>query len=199
LKLLLAARERVKKGDVLNRPEMAKVLEMTDRNLSIIMEKDPDFPIAVRGRQGVAYQLDGRAVIDHMIAGCRALLAERKKRATRLNRLASAGADVAAAEAEDETLSPQDLKITGDAQMTAHKLKLAQGKYLPKDAALAFMLDYHGRFQSETLGLLSRVDPAGQWPAEVRKGVDDGMRTLLVNLQAAMDAFIASHRVQNPA
>lgn len=178
---------------------MAKVLEMTDRNLAIIMEKDAEFPVVARGGQGVAYQLNARAVIDHLIAGCRALLADRKKRATRLNRLASAGADVSAAEAEDETLSPQDLKTTGDAQMTVHKLKLAQGKYLAKDAALAFLLDYHGQFQSETLGLLSRIDPAGQWPAEVRKGVDEGMRTLLVNLQTAMDLFIAKHRVPNPA
>lgn len=40
-----------------------------------------------------------------------------------------------------------------------------QKRYVGADRTSALLAEYHGQFQSNVLGLVGKVDPAGQWPA----------------------------------
>jgi hypothetical protein len=206
LALLLAGQKRIRNGDILSMADMATALDMTQRNLKLTIDADPDFPIVSRGGEGVAWQLDAGAVFKHMIAKCQAVIAERKARLKRMNRLTSfrgsspplpdaAGLPQPAAEGGETPLAPQDLKQLGEAQMTAHKLKMLQGQFMPVAETTAFLLDYHSEMQAKTLGILGKIDPAGQWPPEVRKMVNEEMRNTLVGLQTSMDTFLTRYRV----
>ena len=202
LALLKAAQKKLRKGDVLNAPDMAAALSMTPRNLMLTIAQDPDLPIQKRGAQGRAYEFDAAAVIAHMIAKCEAALSERQSRAARVKRLSGhqgAAATPGVPSDGDELLSVGDLRDINDLQLSVHKRKLQQGHFVVKDTVTAFMADYHAMFQDGVLGLLGKIDPAGQLPADVRLKVEDSMRTLLVNQQARMDRFLNGIRVASPA
>lgn len=196
LALLLAGRKAVKPDDRLNMAEMASALDMTARNLKLTINADDDFPIISRGGEGVAWQFAPAAVFEHMIAKCEAALAERSNRSDRINRLSGLMPErsEAAETKQSNDLTPSELKHLGDAMMTAHKLKLARRELMPRAEALAFFVDLMSQMQSDTLGLLGKIDPAGQLPAETRLAVEDGMRTLLVTLQDRTAKFIEKHR-----
>lgn len=198
LTLLLAGQKQIKPGDVLSKADMAKALGMTERNLTLTIISDPDFPVMSRGGEGVAWQLDAAAVFGHLISICNATLAERETRAARMQRLSGyqPPAPVAGLPATDDgPLSIQDLKQLGDAQMTVHRLKEAQKHFMPREAVMNWLMNYHSKFQSNALALLSKVDPAGQWPADVRRVVEDALRTILLEQQDDMTRFAAAHRV----
>jgi hypothetical protein len=196
LALLRPALKQVKRGEKLNGYDMAKVCQMTWRNLILTINKEPTFPIERRGSEGIAWVFDAAKVLKHLIARCESALAERNAKASRMARLSGQPADYGnqpARDTGDEPLAPSELKMLFESQMVSHRLKEAQKKFMPKDATLAFLMDYHSQMQTETLGLLGKIDPAGQWPADVRKAVEDTMRSLLLNLQANMERFIATH------
>ncbi len=191
LALLKAARRRAKSQDVLDMSGMAKACGFTNRNLKLTIDSDPDFPILARGGEGVPYQFDAVAVLDHLIAKCNAVLGDRRKRAAKMARLAGVPELESAAIDDEEPLTAHEVKAAVDAMMSTHKMRQQQGRYLLRDASVAFFTDYHGQLQSETLGLLGKIDPAGEWSPLVRQKVEDAMRTLLVDLQAKMERFIA--------
>lgn len=205
LQLLRAAREKVEDDDILNAREMAAVLGMTQNNLMQTLAADAEFPVEFKGGEGIPYRFKASAVLDHMIAKCEAAIAERQTRDARVQRL-SGLATVRPADGPapgqggaPEALSPGDLRTIGEAQMIAHKLKLAQGQLVEAAPFVAFMLDYHSQMQAQTLFLLGKIDPAGQWPAGVRASVEEGMRTLLVQLQEKMDRFVTQYRDRRAA
>jgi hypothetical protein len=201
LKILRSARASAKNSDVLGADDMAAAVAMTWRGLKKSIDADPDFPIQRRGGEGVPYQFSAIAALDHMIARCEAAVAERRARQDKVDRLSGAPRDEAVepAKIDDDTpLSVSELRSLGEAQMTAHKLKLLQNRYVDRDKNAAVLADYHSHLQSNVLGLVGKVDPAGQWPAAVRLAVEDGMRNLLVELQALMTRHLESQRVATP-
>jgi len=195
---LRAARKRAKPKDECNFDEMAKVVGVSSRGLKKAIGDDPNVPMLQRGSEGVPYRFNVRATLDYLIAKHVAAQNRRKAQAVRLQRLSGVGgkAAVAAIEESDEGLSIADLRTVGQITMDQHRLRLQQGRYVVADDTLAFLDDYHSHLQSETLGLLSKIDPAGQWDAQVRLSVEGAMRTLLVNLQGRMERFVASHNVK---
>lgn len=196
LALLRPAIAAVKKGEKANAEDMARIAQMTWVNLKRIINSDPAFPVISRGSEGIAWSFDVAKTLKYMVAACEAVLAERNKRAARMARLSGLAPDYGDAMAgEGQALTPGEITQLGNGQMTAHKLKMAQGQLMPRADTLAFLQDYHSQFQGEALGMLGKIDPAGQWPADVRRGVEDAMRTLLVNLQANMERFLDSNRV----
>lgn len=204
LSLLRAARENAKPDDVLNHREMAQACGMTPRNLKLTIDADDTFPILSRGGEGIGYQYGVVAALDHMIAKCEAMLADRAERAGKLERLSGlqlnakseAPAKRRRGKVEPVAQAPitaSEARDIGQAQLTAHKLKEMQGKLVVADPMRRFLGDYHTALQTETLGLLGKIDPAGQLPAQVRLQVEDSMRTLLVNLQERMERFLAGY------
>jgi hypothetical protein len=196
LALLLAGRKAIKPGDRLNMADLANALGMTARNLKLTINADENFPVVSRGGEGVAWVFDAGAVFDHLISKCEAAIAERSNRSDRINRLSGLMGDKPAPTLAGASgdLTPGELKQLGESMMTAHKLKMARRELMPKAEALAFFVDLMSQMQSDTLGLLGKIDPAGQLPAETRLAVEDGMRTLLVNLQDRTAKFIEKHR-----
>ena len=204
LSLLRAARENAKPDDELNANEMAGALGMTWRNLRLTIDDDADLPVMARGGEGIAWQFNAVAVLDYMIAKCEAFLADRAERAGKMQRLSGlhltsendkpvkrrrrAVEPVVAA-----VITPSEARDIAQSQLTAHKLKEMQGLLVVAEPMRRFMADYHTTLQTETLGLLGKIDPAGQLPAQVRLQVEDSMRTLLVNLQGRMERFLAGY------
>ena len=212
LSLLRAARENAKPDDELNANEMAGALGMTWRNLRLTIDDDADLPVVARGGEGIAWQFNAVAVLDHMIAKCEAMLADRAKRATKLERLSGLrlqDSDAKPAKGRrraatapppiEAPMSSTELREIGQAQLTAHKLKEMQGKLVVADPMRRFLADYHTTMQAETLGLLGKIDPGGQLPAPVRLNIEDSMRTLLVNLQGRMERFLAGYSDRSAA
>lgn len=204
LALLRAARENAKLDDVLNHREFAHACGMTPRNLKLTIDSDESFPVQSRGGEGIGYQYHVITALDYMIAKCEALLADRAERAGKLERLSGLRLTTAddkpvkrrrrAVEPVAEApLSSAEIREIGQAQLTAHKLKEMQGLLVVAEPMRRFMADYHTTLQTETLGLLGKIDPAGQLPAQVRLQVEDSMRTLLVNLQGRMERFLAGY------
>ena len=201
LKILEAARAGLTKKDVLNADEMAKAAGMTWRNLQLIIDKDPKFPVKHRGAEGVAWQYEAQQTIDHMIAQCRAALGELRSRAERMSRLTGFATEAAGStvDFDDEPVTAGELQMLGNAQMAAHRLKLAQKALIPAETVRASYMAYHAQMQAETLGIVAHLDPAGQWPADLRRAVEDRMRTILVELQDRMTAFLNGSGAQTPA
>jgi hypothetical protein len=213
LSLLRAARENAKPDDILSgQTEMAPLLGMSWRNLTKTIDADPDFPVLTRGGEGVPWQFNAVAVIDHLIAKCEAALAERTARAGKMERLSGLRLQssddkpakgrrraAAAPPPADAPMSSTELREIGQAQLTAHKLKELQGKLVVADPMKRFLADYHSTMQGETLGLLGKIDPGGQLPPAVRLNIEDSMRTLLVNLQSRMDRFLAGYSDRSAA
>ena len=212
LSLLRAARENAKPDDELNANEMAAALGMTWRNLRLTIDDDNALPVMARGGEGIAWQFNAVAVLDYMIAKCEALLADRAKRATKMERLSGLKLQdssdkpvkgkrraAAAPPPVEAPMSSTELREIGQAQLTAHKLQELQGKLVVAEPMRRFLADYHSTMQGETLGLLGKIDPGGQLPAAVRLNIEDSMRTLLVNLQGRMDRFLAGYSDRSAA
>lgn len=191
LAILRASRKKAKKADIVAMSEMAKILGMTPRNLKITINGDPDLPILSRGAEGIAYQFNVIAVLDHLIARCLTAIGIRNKQAARMARLS--GVDVSLdldASTDTAPLTTSEIRELGQGQITAQKLKMMQMQFVRADGLASFLDTYHGHFQSNTLGLMGKIDPAGQLPAATRLLVEDGMRNLLVELQNMMDRFL---------
>lgn len=197
LALLLAAKRGVEPGCILSMADMAKALDMTARNLKLTIDSDPELPVASRGGQGVAWALDAHAVMDHMIAKCRAALSERSVRDERIGRLTGLQAEAAQDQQArgGSSLSPHEMKQIADAQMTAHRLKREQGRYMLADEVTSFLNEYHSQIQGDVIAMVSRIDPSGQIPLEHRRKMEEASRTMLVELQGKLVQFLAVRRV----
>lgn len=182
-----AVRAATKPKETLSFTPMAKVLGMGARNLKLIIDKDQDFPIEIRGGEGVEWAFNVRAVLDHLIARDAAVLAGRAKEVAALARMT--GITVEAGDAPS-TFSAESLRQTASTLVTVQKLKREQGDLIIAEPVRTFFRDYHQRFQQEVLGCLGRIDPAGQLPPATRAMIENDMRDLLVDLQDRMQAFV---------
>lgn len=174
-----------KKGDArfVNADEMAAIAGITWKAMKPQVEADPKWPVQRKGSEGVAYLFAPVKVLEHMIAGLEAKLAQREERAARIARMS--GVAVAPAQA---SLDVRELKAIDDLQTSVQRRKIEQGFYVKRADHEATVADIFSTMQAETLATVSRLDPAGRWPATVRVEVADAMRTLLVRLHDKIGA-----------
>ncbi len=199
LAILKTAFAKSKRGDTLNANELSKAIGMTQRHMMNLIAADPGWPIKSRGAEGLAYTFDVQAVLKHLIAKCEVVLKDRRGRAARMARLSGLATPMPAADPQTleqpESLTAGDLKTIGEAQMLAHKLKMMQGQYVRADEMQATLTGFCSDFQTDVLGLLGKIDPAGQWPATIRMQVEDGLRTVLMTAMESMERRLTAGRV----
>jgi hypothetical protein len=184
---LIERRKKVRKGEQFNADEMAAIAGMTWRNLKPQVDEDPAFPIVSRGSEGKPWVFDGRAVLDHMIARLELEAKEQQAREERVALMAGISPDLAAS-----GMSVADLVKIDQLQTNAQRRKIEQGEYVRRDDAENAITGMFTTMQSETLATVSRLDPAGQWPPEVRAAVADALRTLLVRVHNGVSGWLKS-------
>jgi hypothetical protein len=177
LERLRGARKRLKRGELFNADEMAGVAGMTWRNMKPMVEADANWPVLRRGSEGVAWQFEGRAVLDHMIAALEVAQRERDARAARVAKMTGITVEQA-----QSGLSVSDLAKIDQLQTSAQRRKIEQREWVRRDEAESVITGVFTTIQSETLATVSRLDAAGRWPANVRAEVADEMRSYLVRL-----------------
>lgn len=193
-----AGRKTASNGAMVNASGLAKAAGVTWRILERWIIADPEFPVVQRGRMGEPWQFDLVAALDHLLKRARALAAGRGARRAEVARLAGFGGAESVAPSPDASAGPgaaadraadaRALKALSDAQMTTHRLKELQGKYVRRDTVTALLIDMMTTMQTETLAISSKLDAAGHWPAELRAAVEAELRTVLVTVQDKVDA-----------
>lgn len=189
-------RKAVRKGEILTAAELATAMSMTWRNIRLIIDGDASFPVVKRGAEGHEWNFDLAAVLDWFIKRDEQTVSRAEVKRARLAKLAGLSTMVVDGESR-AGLTVDEIRSTAQALIQAQRLKEQQAELVPAEPARAFWADYHEHFQSEVIGLLSRIDPAGQLSPGIRKLIDDDMRTLLVTLQGRMDKFIEGYRGNN--
>lgn len=157
--------------------EMAKIVGLSWRRLSDQIEKDPDFPVARRGSEGLSYEFAPLDVVDHMIRRLDEQLDTRRAKAERMAAIAGMPAETAS-----HGLSIDELIKLDGLQTAVQRRKIEQRQYVRADEHANVIADIFTTMQSETLAITGRLDPAGRWPANVRAEVTEAMRSLLVRL-----------------
>jgi hypothetical protein len=186
--LLKAARKSLVaskiKGPV-NADEMAKIAGLTWRALKVQVEADPEWPCLMRGSEGVAYQFDPKAVLDHMVRRHEEKLKHRTSRNRDIARLAGISPDLA-----DTGMTLDELRVLDQLQVSTQKRKIEQGAYVPLADYEAVIADMLTTIQSEILSTVGRLDPSGKWPAQIRHQVREEGRSLLVRLHDKLAAML---------
>lgn len=178
LAALREARKAVKKGEVFNADDMAAITGQTWRNLKPQVDADPGWPILKRGAEGVAWQFDGRAVLDHMIAGLEAQAKARDERERRKAELAG----IHARSPEKTGLTVGEYAEIDRMQTAAQRRKIEQRVYTLDSEHRQVVTLIFSTVQNELLAAPSRLDAAGQWSPEIRANVADALRTLAVRI-----------------
>lgn len=176
--------------------ELAKALGFSWRHVKNMIDADAEFPIEVRGAEGAAWTFDLCAVLDHLIARDTALVALNDERAARMAKLTGAAAVL-----DDQSrprLSMDEMRQAANTVVALDKMKRQQGHYVLAEPARRFFQDYHQHFQTEALGVLSRIDPAGQLLPAIRESIETDMRNLLVDLQERQERFLTQYFGSRP-
>lgn len=172
---LEAVRETLQPDEIWNLAETAAALGITERQMKNRIDADPDMPIKVRGHEGLSYQFAAAVLVEYEIGKAKAQKAERESRMERLRELTGLETpDVAG----DLTL--QEMREIDRIQTASQRRKIEQGRYVPREDHQRIVGDLLSTFQSETLGLISRIDAAGKLAPDVREMVEEDLRDMLV-------------------
>ena len=205
LNTLTAARADAKPSALVNATALARATGATWRIVERWILADDAFPLVQRGGMGTPWQFDLAKSLDHLISRARTLQAGRGARQAEVARRSGFevaggvtpsppvdnGPGVAAGLAVDRRSDAMALKSMAEAKMTTHRLKVMQGEYLRTDLVVALLGDIMTTMQTETLAISAKLDPAGQWPVDLRQNVEDELRTTLVNVRDRLDAAMA--------
>jgi hypothetical protein len=188
--LLKRARSELAKKKIkgpVNAEEMATIAGLTWRALKPQVEADADWPCLMRGSEGVAYQFNPKAVLDHMIARLEEKLKERTTRNRRIAEMAGIAPDLA-----DTGMSLDELRVLDQLQVSTQRRKIEQRNYVPLVEFEAVIADVLSTMQAETLSMVGRLDPAGKWPPLVREQVREEGRNLLVRIHDKLGKRLTS-------
>lgn len=205
LAVLEAARAALEPGTVLNMGEMARVAGMTDRNLKLIIDADDSLPIQTRGDMGVPWEFDASAVLDHLIAQARTARSEREARMASVTRLAGLGEQAGASGPTERAVGSSGtaaqmlegakaVSAVVDAQAKVRGEKQAQGRLVDAESCRTLLWDIMTRMQTETLAIAATMDPAGQWPPDLRGQVEEELRNVLLGVRGKLEAGIEAWR-----
>jgi len=178
IELLKAARKVARKDDILNAEEMAKVARMTWRNLKEMIDADLEFPVQRRGSEGSSWEFEAVKVLDHMLKRCREQLAERDAAQQRIARLTGVKLDGR----KSDSLSIRDMLEVDRIQRETQRRKVEQRQLVQADEMRSVMTGLVGIVQGAVSTMVSRLDPAGRLPPEVRALMTDELRNLLVRI-----------------
>ena len=204
LPALETGRAAVTAGETVNASGLARASGITWRLLERWIIADPAFPVLQRGRQGEPWRFDLVQALDYLIAYARGRASARAARGASAARLAGFGGDASGdvpalpdvpqpiGVSQDRAADARGLKALAEAQMTTHKLKQMQGEYFRADEGMALLADLMTTMQTETLAITAKLDPAGQWPADLRSQVEDELRTVLITVRDRLDATLAT-------
>jgi hypothetical protein len=182
-----ASKAHVEAGTILTSMPMSKAVGWSWVNLRKHIEEDPDFPVAKRGSEGVPYEFDAHAVFAHLILRATQEIEKRTVGRDRIARLS--GIDSIAG---IDALTVDELVKINGVQTSVQRRKIEQRDFVPRVEVETEISGIFTMLQTEILGRASQLDPAGQWPPEVRKAVEQSDRTLLVHLHD-----MVTHRMVN--
>jgi hypothetical protein len=153
----------------------------------------------------VPWEFDAAAVLDHLIAQARTSRSGREARLAEVSRLAGLGG-----QAGDLSPSDRPAGVAGsasemlegaraigamiDAQAKVRGEKQAQGRFVDAEAARSVLWDMMTTMQTETIAVASKMDPAGQWPPELRGQVEEELRNVLLTVRGKLEAGIGAWR-----
>ncbi len=177
-------------GQIVNGDEMQQIARMTWANLKIIIDRDPDFPVAKRGGMGIAWEFDAHAVIAHLIGDAEKVLAAKSQGAARLARLTGIAPEISPNGGDAAGMSALELKQATDAMMSIDKMRAVRKQYLPAADVSNLLSDVMSTLQAETLAFVGKHDPSGQLRPELRKAIEEHQRALLVQLRDKVMAVI---------
>lgn len=178
LAVLREVRKALKPGEEFIGDEMAKILRISWRHLSDLLNEHPHWPVIERGSEGIPWRFDGRRLVDAMITHYEVVQNERAARAARVHALAS----VPLPKEQLSHFSLAELRQIDALQREAQRRKVEQREYVTLAEHRRVVTDVFTTLQTEILAAAAELDPAGRWPPEVRAAVIDHNRTLLVRL-----------------
>lgn len=197
LAVLEAARAEAEPDLVVNFADMARIAGMTDRNLKLIIDRDSEFPIVARGDQGVAWQLNVVAVLDHMIGQAEKARGDREAQSARVHRLVGLG-ETAGAKAgtnghpvREMLEGAKAISAMVDAQAKIRAEKQGQGRLVDRSKVEALLWDMMTTMQTETLAIAAKMDPAGQWEPGLKGSVEEELRNVLLAVRGALELKLA--------
>lgn len=185
---LETALKRAKPRDTASAKPMAEIVGMTwagFRNIHI--NPDPNFPVKVRGAEGKQWEFQVVKVLRYMIKTCDKQIAGNIQR----NRRNVEMIGITVPEQESGSDIAEVSKLT-DLTLKVQQAKERQGLYVPAERLVDFLTGYNSSVVNGILGVTNQVDSTGIIPADIRKEMDDLLRSLAVSVQAVAVRFIES-------
>lgn len=187
LKRIDAAMQIAKRSDVLDAEGMAACLGMTWRNLKVThLDPDPAFPVKKRGAEGIAWEFHVLTVLRHMRKRARERIEKAATQAKRLQQLTN----FTVPDEETDALTLVELSKLAELTTKVQAAKERQGGYVPSDKLRLFLGRYHSKIRDALLGAPAKVDPTGSLPPETRALLDNEVRSLIVQAEAAVETFL---------
>lgn len=169
-------RGMIKPRETFNLSGFAELLGMTRPNLRKIIDADPDFPVKVRGSEGVEWVLSGRKTVAHLTKRAKETIKRRAEKAERLATLSGLQF-----EADDLAhFTVDELLKANVASAATQKRKIEQGRLIPIAQHNQIISSIMTTFQNGVRAVTPRLDEAGLMPPELRDLMDDALRDLLV-------------------
>ncbi len=186
---LQAALRRVKPKDVLmaaGEGSFSELVGMTWGGLKRgWIDPDPDFPLEVRGGNGVKWQIRAVKAINHMIKRCDEKIAANE-------RLNERNAQMAAVElpADERSADITEVAKLVDTTLKVQGAKEKQGHFIPASEVSSFIAGYNAAAVNGVMGISMQVDPTGLLSPEIRAAMDDYLRAVAVTMRDKTEQFI---------
>ena len=148
---------------------------------------DPNFPVKSRGAEGKQWEFQVAKVLKHMIKVCEKKIADNTNR----NRRNAEMIGITVPDQESGSDIAEVSKLT-DLTLKVQQAKERQGLYVPAEKLVDFLTGYNSSVVNGILGVTNQVDSTGIIPADIRKEMDDLLRSLAVSVQAVAVRFIES-------
>lgn len=163
--------------EILNLGEMAKALGMAHPSLRELIDKDPDTPVKLRpGKEGAAWEIEGRKFIRHLIKRAKGEIKARKEKAARIARLG--GTDFA--DSDLDKFSVDELLAIDRQQAITQRRKVEQGHFIPLEQHNRVISGILTTIQNEARATRQRIDKAGRFDPDIAAAIDEEMANLLV-------------------
>jgi hypothetical protein len=188
---LNAALANAKPRDTADAGLMAEIAGMTWRNLvKTYIEPDKDFPIAVRGAEGVPWEFNVRIVLRHMIKRAQDRIdSNRREVSERARKLSFIVPDE-----EDGALDFTGLARLADLTYRVVDEKKSQGEWMQKSSHRAIVGGLLIAVRDKMQGAISKIDPAGKLPPDVRAALGVEVSNILLDCHREAAKFLEEQR-----
>jgi len=188
LETLKARRKAARNDDVVSTAGLERITGLGWRYLKRLIDENPDFPIRKRGAEGSSYEFVVPDVLDWLIGYYRGKVQARDAAQERIARLAG----ITVPNGSTNGLSVKDFIEINRVQLEVQRRKVEQRQLVPATEVRAIMSGLAGVVQSELTTMVSRIDPAGRWPADARAMIAEELRNLLVRIHDGFGEWLDS-------